>query len=187
MDHYLDIGLAHDPEFSPQQLMSELFSKLHRALVKSRSQDVGISFPGVRQERPALGNHLRLHGRQSTLQRLMAVNWLGGMQDHVNQGEILQVPAEVTYRVVFRVQAKSSAERLRRRLMRRHDLNEAEARRRISETVEQRLELPYVSIRSQSTGQSFFLFIEHGPSLAEPQGGLFSAYGLSTGATIPWF
>ncbi|WP_421380789.1 type I-F CRISPR-associated endoribonuclease Cas6/Csy4 (plasmid) [Paraburkholderia sp. DD10] len=187
MDHYLDIGLVPDPEFSPQHLMSELFSKLHRALVKLSSQDVGISFPGVRPERPALGDRLRLHGRRSTLQQLMAANWLGGMQDYVKQGEILLVPAEVTYRVVFRVQAKSSAERLRRRLMRRHDLDEAEARQRIPGTVEKRLELPYVSIRSQSTGQSFFLFIEHGPIVHEPQGGLFTAYGLSAGATIPWF
>ncbi len=33
MNHYLDLHLLPDPEFSAAQLMSALFAKLHRALV----------------------------------------------------------------------------------------------------------------------------------------------------------
>lgn len=33
MDHYLDIRVLPDPEFSAQTLLEALFAKLHRALV----------------------------------------------------------------------------------------------------------------------------------------------------------
>jgi CRISPR-associated endonuclease Csy4 len=86
VNHYLDIRLRSDPEFAPHQLMSALFSKLHRALVESGSQDIGVSFPEVDPKRPTLGGQLRLHGDASALQRLMALNWLVGMRDHLQSG-----------------------------------------------------------------------------------------------------
>jgi len=187
MNHYLEISLRPDPEFGPGLLMSALFSKLHRALAKGGSSDIGVSFPGVALKLPALGDCLRMHGELPALQRLMATDWLVGMKDHILVGEVRVVPPKVSYRTVARVQAKSSAERLRRRQMRRHGLNEAEARERIPDSVVTRLKLPFVSIRSQSTNQMFRLFIEHGDLSEQPRAGDFSSYGLSSGATIPWF
>jgi CRISPR-associated endonuclease Csy4 len=187
MDHYFDIRLRPDPEFGQYQLMSALFSKLHRALGERRSQDIGVSFPEVGTKRPTLGGHLRLHGPATALQQLMGMNWLVGMRDHILLGEIQAVPVKVSYRVVSRVQAKGSPERIRRRQMRRHGLSETEARERIPDTAVERLKLPFVSIRSQSTSQSFHLFIEHGVSMDVPQSGVFNSYGLSNEATVPWF
>jgi CRISPR-associated endonuclease Csy4 len=97
------------------------------------------------------------------------------------------VPESVQYRSVSRLQVKSNAERLRRRLMQRHSLTAEEARQRIPDTVERSLNLPFISLRSQSTGQSFRLFIQHGPLRQTAEAGDFNAYGLSSGATIPWF
>jgi CRISPR-associated endonuclease Csy4 len=97
------------------------------------------------------------------------------------------VPARVSHRTVSRVQAKSSPERLRRRQMHRHGLSEAEAQERIPDTVAERLALPFVSIRSRSTKQTFRLFIVHGVSKGTPQSGMFNSYGMSNEATIPWF
>ena len=187
MDHYFDIRLRPDPEFGPEQLMSALFSKLHRALVESNSQDIGVSFPEVDSKRLTLGSHLRLHGEASALQRLMAMNWLVGMRDHIHLGDIQGIPFKGSYRAVSRVQARSSVERIRRRQMRRHGLSENEVRERIPDSVEARLTLPFVSIRSRSTKQTFCLFIEHSAlkDVAEP--GMFNFYGLGSGATIPWF
>jgi CRISPR-associated endonuclease Csy4 len=89
--------------------------------------------------------------------------------------------------VVRRVQAQSSADRIRRRQMKRHGWTEEEARARIADSVEQQLALPYLTLRSQSTGQHFRLFIDHLPCQPAPVAGPFNAYGLSSTATIPWF
>ena len=187
MNHYLDIRLRPDPEFGQDQLMSALFSKLHRALVGLNSRDIGVSFPEVDKERPTLGGCLRLHGEELVLQRLMTMNWLSGMRDHSRVGEIQAVPSAVSYRTVKRVQAKSSPERIRRRQIRRHDLTEAEASARIPDAVAKKLALPFVSIRSQSTNRTFRLIIQHGECSDVHKAGVFSSYGLSGCATIPWF
>jgi CRISPR-associated endonuclease Csy4 len=187
MDHYLDIRLRPDPESAPAQLMGALFSKLHRALVAQHNQHIGISFPSVQTAPPWLGDRLRLHGDQAALAGLMALNWLAGMRDHVHATAVLAVPPKARFRVVSRVQAKSNPERLRRRQMRRHGLDAAQALVRVPDTAAERLDLPYVQLRSQSTEQSFRLFIRHGELLDTASPGDFSAYGLSATASIPWF
>lgn len=187
MDHYLDLTLQPNPEIAQPHLMGALFSKLHHALVAQRSQHIGISFPGVQADRVWLGDSLRLHGSQAALSRLMAAPWLMGLRDHVQTTGVLPVPAHAAFRLVSRVQAKSSPDRLRRRQMRRHGLSEAQAQARIPDTAANRLNLPYVQLLSQSTAQAFRLFIRHGPLLEAASPGTFSAYGLSPTATIPWF
>jgi CRISPR-associated endonuclease Csy4 len=185
--HYLDIHVQPDPEFPAAHLMNALFAKLHRALVGQGAGLIGVSFPGV-DTQPMLGTTLRLHAAQGApLESLMASDWLRGMSDHVCLTSLALVPEQVRHRVVSRVQAQSSPERLRRRLMRRHSLTETEARERIPDSVAERLRLPYVQLRSTSTGQHFFLFIAHGPLLESPAAGEFSAYGLSQTGSVPWF
>jgi len=187
MDEYLDLRLRPDPEFTPALLMSALFSKLHRGLVASRLDRVGISFPEHDPDKPSLGDCLRLHGGRSDIERFMALDWLSGMQDHVRVMAIKPVPGTVSFRVVQRVQAKSNVERLRRRAIRSLGLSDAEARERFPDAVEKRVRLPFVSIQSRSTGQHFRVFIKHGELQTSPVPGRFSSYGLSQHATIPWF
>ena len=187
MDHYLDIRLRPDPELASSHVMDALFSKLHLALAARQAGDIGISFPRVVTGRAGLGDVLRLHGGAAALGALMATPWLAGLLDHLQASGIAAVPAGSQHRVVQRVQAKSSAERIRRRQMRRHGYDETQARERVPDSVERTLALPYVNLRSTSTVQAFRLFIAHGPQLAAPQAGTFSAYGLSPQATVPWF
>lgn len=189
MDHYVELRLLPDPEFKTTVLMSALFAKLHRALFDGNSTRIGISFPGVRAdpEHPGLGDRLRLHGTAADLRALMARNWLTGMTDHTEIHGPAPVPATVSYRVVRRVQAKSSPERLRRRLARRKGISAAEASRAIPEDKAERLDLPYVTVTSRSTGQNFRLFVEHRPPGSEVVDGPFSYYGLSPASTVPWF
>lgn len=187
MDYYLDIHLRPDPEVPSPHLMSALFGKLHRALVALPEESVGISFPARDEQRPWLGEHLRLHGTCAALDRLMAQPWLTGIRDHLRLGELLPVPVDAKHRQVRRVQVKSSPERLRRRQMRRHGFSEEEARQRIPDRTARQLDLPYLHLRSQSTGQSFRLFIRHGPLQDTPIAGHFTRYGLSDSATVPWF
>jgi CRISPR-associated endonuclease Csy4 len=188
MNHYLDIEVQPDPEFPVTHLMNALVAKLHRALVEQGPGGLGVSFPDFDAKVPNLGRRLRLHAAEAAgLVSLMADDWLRGMADHVRLTSVTAVPAEARHRVVSRVQVQSSPERLRRRLMRRHTLTEAEARERIPDSVAQRLRLPHVQLRSASTGQHFCLFVAHGPLLDEPVSGEFSAYGLSQTGSVPWF
>ncbi len=59
MDHYIEIRVLPDPEFSEEMLMAALMAKLHRALGQRGKGDIGVSFPahGIKP-----GAVLRLHG-----------------------------------------------------------------------------------------------------------------------------
>ena len=69
MDHYLEIRVLPDPEFSSEMLMAALFAKLHRVLGARGQGDIGVSFPDVNV---MPGTHLRLHGSAQALQELEA-------------------------------------------------------------------------------------------------------------------
>ncbi len=187
MDHYVDLRLRPDPEIAQPHLMGALFSKLHLTLATRASERIGISFPAVRNDPPWLGDHLRLHGSQAELEKMMATPWLAALRDHVQASTVLPVPSTARHRVFSRVQTKSSPDRLRRRQMRRHGIDAAEAMARVPDSAAERLDLPYVQLRSLSTAQSFRLFIRHGTLQDAATPGVFGAYGLSPTATIPWF
>ncbi|HCA24270.1 MAG TPA: type I-F CRISPR-associated endoribonuclease Cas6/Csy4 [Pseudomonas sp.] len=185
MDHYLDIRLLPDPEFPAPILMNALFAKLHRALVAQSTTDIGISFPGATPSH--LGGVMRLHGSAARLDTHMAQQWLQGMRDHLDIGAISPVPDAAGHCQVRRVQSKSSAERLRRRYLKRHpEVDEETAAQQIPNEAERRLALPYLRIKSSSSDQQFLLFIQQRPEVHQ-QTGDFNSYGLSSTATIPWF
>jgi len=184
MGHYIEICLLPDTEFSPSLLMNALFAKFHRALVEAGHGEIGVSFPHVQK---TLGDTVRLHGSQGALQRLMAIAWLKGLTDYTHVTAITAVPDNCKHRVVKRVQAKSSVERMYRRSVKKGWLSAEEAEARINAGKEQQLKLPFVQLKSHSSGQAFRLFIQQGKLLDAPVKGGFSAYGLSDLATVPWF
>ncbi len=184
MDHYQDIRVLPDPEFSEPQLMAALFAKLHRALAAYAQGDIGVSFPSM-QRTP--GTVLRLHGSCKALTELQQSGWLKGLRDYTGVDLIQAVPAGAQYRTVSRVQFKSSAERLRRRAVNKGWLTEEQAREKIPMANEQRSSLPFIALKSLSSGQSFRLFLKQGELRKMPVEGKFSFYGLSPSATVPWF
>ncbi len=185
--HYVDLKVIPDPEISPAHLFGALADHLHMALVQQHRDGIGISFPGYSLNPRTLGNALRLHGSETDLQQLLAADWLKGMRDHVRVSNIAAAPADAAHRAVQRKQFKTSAERLRRRRMRRKGETEEQAKAAIPESMECRPNLPYLHLHSHSTRQAFCLFIALGPlqSIATPGG--FNAYGLGGPTTIPWF
>lgn len=188
--HFIDITLLPDSEFSHAHLMGALVAKLHRVLALEQSIDIGVSYP-QHVVHPllhrTLGNVLRLHSAPVALERLLALDWLKGMRDHTQVGELRPVPTGVQYRTVQRRQFKTNVERLRRRRMKRKGETAEQASAAIPGDIEQSPNLPYVQLRSSSTGQFFRLCIEHGPLVAKPVEGPFNAYGLGQMATVPWF
>lgn len=189
MNHYIDIRLRPDPEFSPPLLMNALYNKFHRALFDLEANDIGISFPehkrGVKAR--TLGKLARVHATEARLQALMTMSWLSGMNDHVECAEMRPVPADAKYCFVKRTQFNTGSESRAKRYASRHPVTLEEARAIYAELVERRIELPFAQINSRSTGQKFCLFIEHGKPLPEAVSGTFSRYGLSNGATVPCF
>ncbi len=187
MNRYIEIRILPDPEFVETMLMNALFSKLHRGLADLGSGAVGVSFPDITLESPfGLGERLRLHGDGQQLSQLMELKWMTGLHDHTETSGLLYVPANIRHRTFFRVQAKSSFERLRRRRIQRHRVDVEAAIRAIPEHPE-RLKLPYVMLASRSTGQRFPLFVNAGDFVDTAVTGKFGAYGLSRTVTIPWF
>jgi len=185
MEFYKEIKLLPDPEFKETLLMNILFSRLHLALADKGNGEVGISFPHFGK---TLGNVIRLHGTSQALERIESLRLLKGLDDYINEKDILQVPEKCQYRVVKRAQTKSSVERLYRRSVKKGWLTEAEAEIEVQKKKNKKLKHPFVQVKSQSTGKHFPLFIMHEEIKDTPQNGKFSAYGLSTSnATIPWF
>ena len=184
MDYYVEIRLLPDPEFQETLLMNALFAKFHRVLTSEGNGKIGASFPQVQK---TLGDTMRIHGEQKTLEKIMNLDWLKGLIDHISVSEVLPIPADCHYRTVKRMQAKSSLQRLYRRSIKKGWITVEEAEEKIKKHKEQSLKMPYVQLKSHSTGQQFRLFINHGELMTSQQEGKFSAYGLSNDATVPWF
>lgn len=186
--HYIDLTLLPDPESSPTQLLGALYGRLHLAFVQQRQDSIGVSFPGYSVSPRTLGKVLRLHGHVAHLQQLMGTDWEKSIRDHVRATGILPAPANAEQRLFQRRQFKTSADRLRRRRMRRKGETAEQAAAAIPVTMERRPDLPYVHMRSHSTRQpSFCLFVAMGPPLEHASEGAFNCYGLSQTATVPWF
>ena len=190
LSHYIDLQLRPDPETAPAQLLAALYMRLHRALAAQGSIDIAVSFPGYSDQRHTLGERLRMFGSEAALQPWATGAWLGSLRDHVSgmaAAAPLPVPAHAAHRTLRRIQVKSSPDRMRRRLMKRHQLSETQARERIPDSVGRVTDLPYVPMASTSTAQQFKLFLELGAAQPQPQTGDFNTYGLSATATVPWF
>lgn len=184
MNYYIDIQVLPDPEFNESTLLNALFSKLHRELVSIDADNIGVSFPSAKK---TLGNYLRLHGSDTVLNTLMKNSWLMGLNDYLNIGVVSSVPKDCQYHKVSRVQVKSSAARLLRRSVKKGWITEAQAQQRLADSQDQQSTLPYLQMKSQSTGQHFKLFIQQGKPQHSHEAGSFNAYGLSHTATVPTF
>lgn len=185
--HFIDLRVLLDPETSAPELLGVLYEKLHLALVRHRRDDIGVSFPQYNLNPRALGHILRLHGDREALQELMATDWLGGMRDHVRASNVASVPEDAEHRTVQRKQFKTSVERLRRRRMRRKNETREQARQAIPDDIQRHVDLPFVHLRSSSSGQVYCLFISLGAAHRHPAHGSFNSHGLSRIATVPWF
>ena len=185
--HYIDFTVVPDPESGAPALLGALYDRLHLALVQQQLESIGVSFPGYSVIPRSLGTTLRLHGSEVSLRQLLDADWLKGMRDHVRMTDMAPAPADAPHRTVQRKQFKTNADRLRRRRMKRKGETAAQAQAAIPVTVERTPNLPYVHVRSRSTGQPFCLFIALGPAHPTAVPGTFSCYGLGGSATVPWF
>jgi CRISPR-associated endonuclease Csy4 len=191
MDHYIDINILPDPEFPASTLMNALFNKLHKALFDLHSKQIGVSFPDYGK---TLGLTLRLHGSESNLMKLDAMDWVGRMKDYCKKSAIQTVPSIVQYRTVNRQQDSKSNAKLKRILARqengkrtdRPEFTQEDVIAYQKEMLNQQQKGPYLDLQS-SKGQRYRRYIVFGQLMEQPVAGEFNQFGLSGTATIPWF
>lgn len=183
MDFYITIILSPDPEMPLNRLMSAVYSKLHKALYDSQSNEIGVSFP---KSRVTLGNVLRLHGSKEELNNLQKRNWIGDMRGYCGVSEVLAAPDQCQYRSVSRVQTTMSQSKLNR-LLKRGSITQEEAKQYRAKMFTKGLDNPYIELTSGSNGHKHRRYIAFGQLVDTPVSGHFDQFGFSKTATVPWF
>ncbi|MCD0461983.1 type I-F CRISPR-associated endoribonuclease Cas6/Csy4 [Roseiconus lacunae] len=210
--HYCEFTCRGDVEISTGFLMGRLLHALHITMVNATPKhgrcSLGITFPQYRPFEaedyrriqpqadsdssgwplPPIGSQIRLFARSET--ELQAIEWsrsMVGLGDYIDRSAPRSTPRTVDRFAAFaRRQPKGSPERLMRRAMKRHGIDEAEARRRYANYSIDRCRLPWVDMKSEGSRHQFRLFIERIERPASTDWG-FSTYGLSRSVGLPDF
>ncbi len=192
MEYYIDIKLFADSEVNIGFIWEKMYLQVHLALVEMKDKDnlvsMGLSFPHYCEENFPLGNVLRVfaHSKEE-LEKLNLNYWLERLSDYVSMENIEKVPSEVNEFVSFgRKQFKTNAERLARRQAKRKGISFEEALKNYEDFKGNETKLPFIMMKSISTDNQMKIFIEKHKK-NDSVNGLFSTYGLSKTATVPWF
>jgi CRISPR-associated endonuclease Csy4 len=183
MTHYIDIKLFPKKEIRENVLLNQVYTAFHKRLYELHAENIGVSFPEYRLK---LGKTLRIHASKAMLEKLQEKEWLGKYAQFCKVSKILEVPQNVKYRTVYRVQQNMTEAKLRR-LIKRGSISEEEVKQYRIKMFQGGLENPYVELKSMSNGQMHRRFIEFGELQDKSVEGRFDFFGLSKEATIPWF
>ena len=190
--YYIEITLLPTFDISSNYLLSRLFIKLHKRLTSLQNQDgsipIGLSFPEYSITPPNIGNKIRLFTEQDILlTNLDLRSYLKSFLEYIHITGIRESPKALSNYVQFkRVQMKSSVDRIARRKANRKGITIEEAKRALGNLKEEMSELPFIRMRSSSSNESFFLFIER-KTTDSVYPFIFNTYGLTKGGSVPDF
>lgn len=183
MDCYIDIKLLPTKELRENILLNQVYTAFHKRLYDLKSTEIGVSFPEYRLK---LGRVFRIHGTKENLENLLKKDWLGKYEAFCKVAKIENIPQNVQYRTVSRIQQNMTEAKLRR-LIKRGTISEQDIIKYRIEMYQGGLDNPYVELVSMSNGQLHRRFIEFGELNEKPTLGEFDTFGMSKNATIPWF
>jgi len=197
MKYYLDITLLPDAEANLGFLWQKVYQQVHLALVENKiaknESAIAVSFPNYGDKEFPLGDKVRLFANdQVLLKKLSIEKWLSRFNDYTHLKSIKEVPLTVNQFARFkRKQFKSNLlkEAKRRAKYKNESLSVALEH---FKHYEIKSSLPFINMTSLSmnkdmaSSRDFKLFIER-DIIEEPEKGVFNCYGLSKGATVPWF
>ncbi|SRR3989338_3451861 len=196
MQHYVDITLLPADGIGNYFLLSKLYQQLHLALVEhnqSKDGNIGISFPQYDIKPAQLGLKLRLFApNESELTRLNIAKWLNRFADYCHISSIKAVPEYTQFALFSRKHCQTNPERLARRRAKRKGETFEQAMQHFAGFEDDGSTLPFIAMESLSSDNTsgntnrFRLIIEQ-KIVPERQPGNFNCYGLSKGATVPWF
>jgi CRISPR-associated endonuclease Csy4 len=192
MNFYIEITLLPGVDVGLYFLWEKVFQQIHKGLVRMKDSNgkfhVGLSFPEYDSKKYQLGAKVRLFAYdEKILDELNLKKLLSGYLDYVHLTRSRSVPNSIlSYAKYKRQQPKSSIERLARRKAKREAIPEEKALKFLQPFQEQRVETPYINMRSISSGHRFRLFV-HKQESQFSVNGEFSCYGLSGNSTVPEF
>ena len=193
MNYYVEVTLLPSVEIPLYFLWEKVYQQVHLALVEVKKEDgsvaIGLSFPEYDAKRNNLGHKLRLFSQTSSeLEKLALSKWVSRLMDYVHITTIRDVPDKTQgYAFFKRVQAKSSRERLARRKAKRENISFAEANQRLNSYKEKSSKLPYIHIKSLSSGRRYRLMISCRETEKKESDFTFSTYGLGRDSVVPLF
>lgn len=183
MTHYIDIRLFPNKEIRENVLLNQVYTAFHKRLYDLKSKEIGVSFPEYRLK---LGRLFRIHGTQETLEKLNEKDWLGKYKVFCKVTNREEIPQNVQYRTVSRIQQNMTEAKLRR-LIKRGTILEEDIKKYRVKMYQGGLDNPYVELVSMSNGQLHRRFIAFGELQSLETKGEFDLFGLSKTSTVPWF
>lgn len=197
MYHYIELSCLADEGVPAAFILGKVMDSVHFSLVNLQKElghnPVGVSFPeyryGLNDEgkciEAKIGSKLRLWSLdEAHLASLNLKAQLRRLEDYIDQYQNALERDNLSFASFQRVQVHSSAERLIRRRMKSLNQPLEQAQQAFAHFEEQRTELPYVNIHSQSSEQAFRLFIRKQTVQPSAQW-QFSTYGLSATVGVP--
>lgn len=196
MQHYLDITLLPDDGIGHYFLWGKLYQQLHLALVEhNQGHDgyIAVSFPQYNTKPMQLGLKLRLFAStENMLEQLNIGKWLNRFADYCHISSIKAVPEHTQFALFSRKHCQTNPERLARRRAKRKGETFEQAMQHFAGFKGDSSTLPFIAMESLSSAETrgsankFRLIIDK-KIVPDHQSGNFNCYGLSKGATVPWF
>ena len=192
MNCYQEVSLLPNADIGQYFIWQKLYHQIHLALVEKKrggnESAIGVAFTEYNTEKFYLGAKLRLFAdNEQTLVQMQCEKWLNRLSDYVHVSRIKPVPEKLVGYACFKhVKLKGNKEKLARRRAKRKGETLQQALSHFKDFEEQRSNLPYINMSSETNGQRFRMFIEK-QVMEQPQTGLYSCYGLSNTTTVPLF
>ena len=191
MQYYQEITLLPDNEISSHFLWQKCYQQLHIALVNQKDTNghsrIGISFPEYDQQ---LGRKLRLFANSKTeLEALDIPSYLSRLTDYLHFMRARPIPDNKiqSYAIFKRIQNKTNPERIARRKAKREGISYQQALDFLKGRQQPHYKLPYIHIKSASTGQTYPLLIQRIKAAEAKPNCIFNSYGLSINSPLPLF
>lgn len=191
MKNYIEIELKPAFDMPYHVLLSKIAQQLHFGLVNKIS--LGISFPQYSEKRKTLGNIVRVFGTTEQLEQFDINEVLNHYLENVTITDVLDVPNVTKFGTYSRHRSNyghtyAGLARAARRKAKRSGMSYEEAFEYLeSFDIGEDNQLPFVSIKSVSTGGIFRLPIKFTICPAENVVEKFNSYGLSKVNTVPVF
>lgn len=197
MNYYIELTLLSNTDIPQPLLWSKVFTQLHLALVEKQDVNqqvpIGVNFVDYRVETvkgkrfSLLGDKLRIFAEEAaTLQGLNLDHSLERLIDYVHIKSIKPTPTETGFVTVSRCRSKPPSDKKNAAYALRRGLSpEAALAHFWNHTpLSTTLPLPFIKLKSLSSGHDFSLTIQQKEAFQAHQG-RFSTYGLSRTSTVP--
>jgi len=187
---YQEMTLLPSEEINCNFLMNKIYGELHKIFSEYKNDglvNMALSFPHYNLEQLSLGDKIRVFFYdEKQVETANLKKRFTNYQDYVhitNRRNVSESP--MSYACFSRVQKKVNKERLIKRFASRHNMSFLEAFEKYKDFHEEKMDLPFVRLKSNSNNNLYTLFIKKTES--ENITGTFNSYGLSKTATVPDF